>query len=71
MLVIQLLLDVDTLTLVNVTGRLKAAAEEFEAPPSSVSHAGKLHLLEEAWEERRKQRDGKKPAGGGPGGRGG
>jgi hypothetical protein len=67
---IQSLLDVDTLTLANVIGRLKAAEEEFEAPPSSVSHAGKLYLLEEAWEERRKQRDGKKPTGGGPGGRG-
>jgi hypothetical protein len=69
--VIQSLLDVDTLTLVNVTGRLKVAAEEFEAPPSSVSHASKLHLSEEAWEERRKQRDCKEPADGGPGGRGG
>jgi hypothetical protein len=68
---IQSLLDVDTLTLANVTGCLKAVEEELEAPSSLVSHAGRLYLSEEAWEERRKQRDGKKPPGGGSGGRGG
>jgi hypothetical protein len=45
---IQSLLDVNTLTLVNVTGHLKAAEKEFEAPPPSVNHAGKLYLSEEA-----------------------
>jgi hypothetical protein len=33
---IQILLDVDKLTLVNVTGRLKAAEYELEAPPPMV-----------------------------------
>jgi hypothetical protein len=46
------LLNVETLTLANVTGRLKAAEDELEAPPTSVNHAGKLYLLEEAWEEK-------------------
>jgi hypothetical protein len=49
---IQTLLDVETLTLANVTGLLKAAAEdELEAPPASVNHVGKLYLSKEAWEE--------------------
>jgi hypothetical protein len=45
---IQSLLDVDTLTLANVTGCLKAVEEELEAPSSLVSHAGRLYLSEEA-----------------------
>jgi uncharacterized membrane protein YgcG len=54
---IQTLLDVSTLTLAEVTGRLKAAEEELEAPLSSVHHNSKLYLTEEAWEARRKQRE--------------
>jgi hypothetical protein len=65
---IQSLLDVDTLTLANVTGHLKAAVEEFKVPPPSMNHASKLYLLEEAWEEKWKERDGKKATGGGRGG---
>jgi hypothetical protein len=56
--VIQTLLDVGTLTLANVTGRLKAAEDELEVPPASVNHAGKLYLSEEAWEEKWKLREG-------------
>jgi hypothetical protein len=39
-------------------------------PPPMVNHAGKLHLLE-AWEEKWKQCDAKKPTGNGSGSRGG
>jgi hypothetical protein len=49
---IQTLLDVKTLTLANVLGWLKATEDELEAPPTSVNHAGKLYLPEEAWEEK-------------------
>jgi hypothetical protein len=71
---IQTLLDVETLTLANVTGRLKAAEDELEAPPASVNHAGKLYLSEEAWEEKWKLREGSGASGssgrgGGGGGR--
>ena len=47
-LAIQTLLDVSTLTLADVTGRLKAAEDELEAPPPTVSHNGKLYLSQEA-----------------------
>ncbi len=72
---IQTLLDVETLTLANVTGRLKAAEDELEAPPASVNHAGKLYLTEEAWEEKWRLREGSgaggsSDRGGGGGGRG-
>jgi hypothetical protein len=55
---IQTLLDVETLTLANVTGRLKTVEDELEAPPASVNHASKLYLSEEAWEEKWKLRKG-------------
>jgi hypothetical protein len=42
---IQTLLDVSTLTLAEVTGWLKAAEEELEAPLSSVHHNGKSSIL--------------------------
>jgi uncharacterized membrane protein YgcG len=66
---IQTLLDVEGLTLANVTGRLKAAEDELEAPPASVNHAGKLYLSDEAWEEKWKLREGS--GGGGSSSRGG
>jgi hypothetical protein len=49
-------------------GRLKAAEDELEAPPTSVNHAGKLYLSEEAWEEKWKLREGS--SGGGSSSRG-
>jgi hypothetical protein len=72
---INTLLDVKTLSLANVTGRLKAAEDDLEAPPASVNHAGKLYLSEEAW-EKWKLREGSGSGGGsssrgdGGGGRG-
>jgi hypothetical protein len=53
------------------TGWLKVAKDELEAPPQTVSHAGKLYLSEEAWVEKWKARDSKKLLGDGSGGRGG
>jgi hypothetical protein len=63
---INTLLDVKTLSLANVTGRLKAAKDDLEAPPASVNHAGKS---EEAW-EKWKLREGS-GSGGGSSSRGG
>jgi hypothetical protein len=67
---IHTLLDIDQLMLENMTGGLKAAEEELDAPHVSVNHTGKLYLSEEAWEEKWMARDSKKPTDGGPGGRG-
>jgi hypothetical protein len=69
--VIQTLLDVSTLTLVNMTGRLKAEEEELEVPPPTAQHNDKLYLSEEVWEEKWCLRDAEKNPGGGLGGRGG
>jgi hypothetical protein len=69
--VIHTLLDIETLTLANVTGCLKAEEDELEVPPPTVNHISKLYLSEEAWEEKWKLRDGNKPYDGGPGSRGG
>ena len=44
---IQTLLDVLMLTLAYVTGQLKAAEDELEAPPTSLHHGGRLYLTEE------------------------
>jgi hypothetical protein len=65
---IQTLLDVETLTLANVIGRLKAAEDELELPSALVNHAGKLYLSEEAWEEKWKLWEGS--SGGGSSSRG-
>jgi hypothetical protein len=72
---IQTLLDIETLTLANVTGRLKVVEDELEVPPASANHADKLYLSEEAWEEKWKLQEGSGGAGsssrdGGGGGHG-
>jgi hypothetical protein len=51
-LAISTLLDVRTLTVANLAGRLKAAEEAFEEPPSSLQQDGKLYLTEEEWDAR-------------------
>jgi hypothetical protein len=61
---IQTLLNISTLTLANVMGRLKAAEQEMEGPPPTVNHNGKLYLTEEAWVEKWKLRDSDKQSGG-------
>jgi hypothetical protein len=52
---IRTLLDTSTLSVADLTGRLKAAEESFEGPPSLLLHDGKLHLTEEEWNSRRKR----------------
>ncbi|XP_078428799.1 uncharacterized protein LOC144700769 [Wolffia australiana] len=63
---ITMLLDVSTLTIADLTGRLKAVEDAFEETPSAMHHEGKLYLTEEEWDARRKKRDAEnKPGGGG------
>jgi uncharacterized membrane protein YgcG len=56
-LAISTLLDVRTLTVANLAGRLKTAEEAFEDPPSSLQHEGKLYLTEEEWDAHRARRE--------------
>jgi hypothetical protein len=58
-LAISTLLDVESLTIANLAGRLKAA-EAFEEPPSAFQQDGKLYLIEEEWDVRRVRRDAEK-----------
>lgn len=44
---ITTLLDVSTLTVEGLTGRLRAAEDADEEPPASLQHEGKLYLTEE------------------------
>jgi hypothetical protein len=67
-LAISTLLDVESLTIANLAGRLKAAEEAFEEPPSAFQQDGKLYLTEEEWDVRRVRRDAEKQ---GPDGSGG
>ncbi|CAA7408159.1 unnamed protein product [Spirodela intermedia] len=62
---ITMLLDVSTLTVADLTGRLKAGEDAFEELPSAMHHDGKLHLTEEEWDARRRKRDNEKTGGGG------
>ena len=62
---ITTLLEVSTLTVADLTGRLKAAEDAFEPPPSVMHHDGKLYLTEEEWDARRKKTDAEKISGGG------
>ena len=62
---ITTLLDVSTLTIADLTGRLKAAEDAFEPPPSVMHHEGKLYLTEKEWDARRKKHDAEKAIGGG------
>jgi hypothetical protein len=47
---IETLLDISTLSLEEITERLKAA-EDYQPPPSSQNTDGKLYLTEEEWLE--------------------
>ena len=61
---ITMLLDVSTLTVADLTGRLKAAEDAFEPPPSTIHHDDKLYLIEEEWDVRGKKHDAEKTSGG-------
>ena len=52
---IETLLDIDTLSIEEVTGRLKAATDDEPTPAQTVT--GELLLTEEHWLERYKKRD--------------
>jgi hypothetical protein len=65
---IRTLLDTSTLSVADLTRRLKAAEESFEGPPSLLLHDGKLYLTEEEWNARRKQREAENRSSGGAGG---
>jgi hypothetical protein len=49
-IVIKKLLDVSTMSVADLTGRLNEAEEAFEQAPLSVQQNGKLYLTEEEWD---------------------
>jgi hypothetical protein len=56
-LAITTLLDVSTMSLTDLVGRLKAAEDSFEEAPTSLQHDGRLYLTKEEWDARRKKRE--------------
>lgn len=68
---IETLLDISTLSLEEVTGRLRAAEDSGQsASSSSPSAGGKLFLTEEEWLERHKKKEQERRNSGGGNGRG-
>jgi hypothetical protein len=59
-LAIVTLLDVRSLTIANLLGRLKAVEEAFEEPPSMLQQDGKLYLTKEEWDACRAWHDSEK-----------
>ena len=68
MISITTLLDVTTLIVSDLVGRLKAAEDAFEEAPGSLQHDGRLYLTEEEWDARRKKREAENHSGGGTSG---
>jgi hypothetical protein len=66
---ISTLLDVRSLTVSNLAGRLRAVEEAFEEPPAMLQQDGKVYFTEE-WIARRARRDAENPGSGGSGGSG-
>jgi hypothetical protein len=54
---IKTLLDVSTMSVVDLTGWLKEAEEAFEEAPTMLQQDGKLYLTEEEWDAWRKKRE--------------
>jgi hypothetical protein len=54
---IKTLLDVSTMSVTDLIGRLKEVEEAFEEAPTSLQQDGKLYLIEEEWDARRKKRE--------------
>jgi hypothetical protein len=48
--VIKTLFDVSTISVADLTGRLKKVEEAFEEAPTSLQQDGKLYLTEEEWD---------------------
>jgi hypothetical protein len=63
-IVIKTLFDVSTMSVVDLTGRLKEAEEAFKEAPTSLQQNGKLYLTEE-WDARRKKHEAKNHSGSG------
>lgn len=68
---IRTLLDVSTLSVVDLTGRLKASEDSFDEARATLHHDSKLYMTAEEWESRRKKTDGERHADGGSGRSGG
>ena len=62
---ITMLLDVSTLTVLDLTGRLNVEEDAFESPPSAMHHDGKLYLTEEEWDAWQRKHDAEKTGVGG------
>jgi hypothetical protein len=62
---IKTLLDVLTMSIVDLIGRLKEAEEAFEEAQTSLQQDGKLYLTEEEWDARRKKREAENHSGSG------
>jgi Glu-tRNA(Gln) amidotransferase subunit E-like FAD-binding protein len=54
---IKTLLDVSTMSVVDLTWRFKEAEEAFEEALTSLQQDGKLYLIEEEWDTQRKKRE--------------
>jgi hypothetical protein len=50
------LIDVSTLSVVEMTGQLKASEDLFDDAPAALHHDGRLYMMAEEWELRRKKR---------------
>jgi hypothetical protein len=69
-LAISTLLDVRTLIVANLFGRLKTVEDAFEDPPPALQQDSKLYLTEEEWDARRVWRETERQGSGGAGGSG-
>jgi hypothetical protein len=56
-IVIKTLLDVSTMSVADLTRRLKDVEEAFKELPTSLQQDGKLYLTEEEWDTRKKKRE--------------
>jgi hypothetical protein len=64
-LAISTLLDIESFTIANLAGRLRAVEDAFVEPPSSLQQDGKLFLTEEEWGAWRVQLEVENPRAGG------
>lgn len=65
---IKAMLDVLTMTVAELTWRLKEAEDSNEEPPPTLQHEGKLYLTKEEWDARRKKCEATHGSGGSSGG---
>jgi hypothetical protein len=64
---IKTLLNVSTMSVADLTWRLKEVEEAFEEAPTSLQQDEKLYLTEEEWDARRKKREAENRSGSGAG----